>query len=204
MNEGKEIDMEKRSVGRPQKVYIKGKEPIRNWVTMLKEEWDFTPGIAAKDKSEAIRFAVRLMYGNGQQRVQWINDQIADLKLEQEIADKRFQRRLEVLLSERADIEWRTQMFDRVRRDYPMVAFTMMMEEYFKTRRFPDRKYYTMIWGITCDIDKVYEDREDMMYQYNDKQTAGWESKYNVKKGIHGKREDDLILDMIHRREGSR
>ena len=200
MDEDKERDMEKRRVGRPVKVYIKGKEPVQKNLTMAKEEWDYTPGITIKDKGESIRFAVRLMYGNGKQRVKWINDQIMDLKLEQEIADKRFQRRLEVLMSERADIEWRAGIFDGVRRDYPMVAFTMMMEDYFRTRNFPDRKRYTLTWGITCDIEKVYQEREDMMYQHRDKQTQGWESRYNVKKGVHGNREDDIIIDMINGR----
>lgn len=204
MDEDRKREMERSSVGRPHKVYIKGKEPVWDNVRMLKEEWDLVPGIAAKDKSEAIRFAVRLVYGNGEQRVKWINDQIGDLKLEKQLEDMRFQRRLEVLSAERADIEWRAGIFDGVRRDYPMVAFTMMMEDYFRTRNFPDRKRYTLTWGITCDIEKVYQEREDMMYQHRDKQTQGWESRYNVKKGVHGNREDDIIIDMINRRMGDK
>ena len=204
MDEDRKREMERSSVGRPHKVYIKGKEPVWDNVRMLKEEWDLVPGIAAKDKSEAIRFAVRLVYGNGEQRVKWINDQIGELKLEQEIADRRFQWKIEVLSSERADIQWRAGIFDGVRRDYPMVAFTMMMEDYFRTRNFPDRKRYTLTWGITCDIEKVYQEREDMMYQHRDKQTQGWESRYNVKKGTHGYKEDEIIIDMINRRMGDK
>ena len=41
MDDSKERYMEKRRLGRPQKVYIKGKEPVQNHLTMSKEEWDY-------------------------------------------------------------------------------------------------------------------------------------------------------------------
>ena len=198
MDEDKKGEMGKSSVGRPHKVYIKGKEPVWGNVRMLNEEWDFTPGATGKEKSESIRFAVRLLYGDGKLRLQWINDQIQDLKLEQESADKRFQRRLEVLTTEKALINSMSETFAKVRRDYPMFAFRKMMEKSFNESRSPDPKYYSIIWGITCDIDKVNQDREDMRFQLYDKETEGWESKYNVKKGPHGKRGDDLKLDMVN------
>ena len=197
MDENKENKMEKRSVGRPMKVYIKGKEPVWNPVKMLKEEWDFTPGATSKEKGESIRFAVRLFYGDGKLRLQWINDQIQDLKLEKQIDDLRFQRRLEVLSAERALVNSMSETFAKVRRDYPMFAFMRMMEKSFNESRSPDPKYYSIIWGITCDIDRVNQDRQDMRYEFELKQTQGWESRYNVKKGPHGKREDEIVLEMI-------
>ena len=197
MDEDKKGEMGKSSVGRPHKVYIKGKEPVWNWVKMLKEEWDFTPGATSKEKGESIRFAVKLFYGDGKLRLQWINDQIQDLKLEQESADKRFQRRLEVLTTEKALINSMSETFAKVRRDYPMFAFRKMMEKSFNESRSPDPKYYSIIWGITCDIDRVNQDRQDMRYEFELKQTQGWESRYNVKKGPHGKREDEIVLEMI-------
>jgi hypothetical protein len=197
-NDRKESDVENRKAGRPMKVYIKGKEPVRNWLTMAKEEWDFTPGVSPSEKGESIRFAARLLYGDGKLRLQWINDQIQDLKLEKQIDDLRFQRRLEVLSAERALVNSMSETFAKVRRDYPMFAFMRMMEKSFNESRSPDPKYYSIIWGITCDIDKVNQDREDMRFQLYDKETEGWESKYNVKKGPHGKRGDDLKLDMVN------
>ena len=197
MDEDNENKMGKRSVGRPMKVYIKGKEPVQKPITMAKEEWDFTPGVTNKEKGESIRFAARLFYGDGKLRLQWINDQILDLKLEQESADKRFQRRLEVLSAERALVNSMSETFAKVRRDYPMFAFRKMMEKSFDESRSPDPKYYSIIWGITCDIDRVNQDRQDMRYEFEFKQIQGWESKYNVKKGPHGKREDEIVLKMI-------
>ncbi len=197
MDGDRKREMEKSSVGRPHKVYIKGKEPVWGNVRMLKEEWDFTPGATGKEKSESIRFAVRLLYGDGKLRLQWINDQIQDLKLEQESADKRFQRRLEVLSAERELVNSMSETFAKVRRDYPMFAFRKMMEKSFNDNIYPDPKYYSIVWGITCDIDKVNQDRQDMRYEFDYKRTQGWESKYNVKKGPHGKREDEIELEMI-------
>ena len=199
MDTDREKRMEKRSVGRPMKAYIKGKEPVWNWVKMAKEEWDFTPGATNKEKSESIRFAVKLLYGDGKMRLLMINEQIEQLKFEKQLDDLKFQRRLEVLMEERARVNTMSETFARVRRDYPAFAFWKMMEKSFSESRPPDPKYYSIVWGITCDIEKVLQDREDMRFQFFDKETAGWESKYNVKKGPHGKREDEIVLEMINK-----
>ena len=199
MDGKRERDRETNRMGRPKKVYIKGKEPVWNWVKMTKEEWDFTPGAPGPEKSESIRFAVRLLYGDGKLRLQWINEQIDELKFEKQLDDLKFQRRLEVLMEERARVNTISDTFARVRRDYPAFAFWKMMEESFRESRPPDPKLYTIRWGITCDIDKVLQDREDMRFQFFNKETAGWESKYNVKKGPHGKRVDEIVLEMINK-----
>ena len=204
MDGDKESDVGNCKAGRPMKVYIKGKEPVRNWLTMAKEEWDFTPGVSPSEKGESIRFAVRLLYGDGKLRLQWINDQIQDLKLEKQMEDMRFQRRLEVLSAERALVNSMSETFAKVRRDYPMFAFRKMMEKSFNDNIYPNPQYYSIVWGITCDIDKVNQDRQDMRFEFYDKQTQGWESKYNVKKGPHGKQEDDLVLEMINKGLGDR
>ena len=199
MDADREKRMEKRSVGRPMKVYIKGKEPIQKPITMAKEEWDFTPGATNKEKSESLRFAARLLYGDGKMRLLMINEQIEQLNFEKQLDDLKFQRRLEVLMEERARVNTISDTFARVRRDYPAFAFWKMMEESFRESRPPDPKLYTIRWGITCDIDKVLQDREDMRFQFFNKETAGWESKYNVKKGPHGKRVDEIVLEMINK-----
>lgn len=215
MEQGKET--KRRRVGRPQKAYIKGKEPVRNWLSMQKEEWDFTPGETPADKGESIRFVVRLIYGDGRAMLQWIDEQISalnsekqindikfekqldELKFEKQLDDLRFKKSLEVLMEKRAMVNTMSETFARVRRDYPAFAFKKMIETSINESRSPDPKYYLIIWGITCDIEKVLQDREDLRFQFYDKETAGWESKYNVKKGPHGKREDELLQEMVNK-----
>lgn len=185
-----------RKTGRPRVVHIYGKKPQWRWVKLTEEEWNMLPEDSI-ERSNLISILVRERFGDGTAMLRNIDSKITQAKDDLSLYVSRHNTTLQELVEEREKIIRLMKARIKIVDLYPLVAFKTMVSTMRDPKRTPTLQGSREVYGISCNMRKVITEREDILHDLEQNSTDAWIERYDIKKDIHGSREDAIMAEIM-------